>query len=317
MRIWVAVLALLVSAAPGIVLGSCPRNQTCAPAPVQRQAPQRQAPQRQAPQIQRSYQGGQPGRGPSNFQTRQFNLQQPQPAAQGRRQFNGTGQRGAQPRTFNSQQPRTFNSSQPRSFNTPQTGRFNQNSPGQTTGRTFRAPMAGSRRNSGSPTSSTPNSGRRFVAPASGSISASGGPRFGAGGSSRANGALGFRGANDRPRRSAGGRFYNYHGRRYARFEANRYRWPHGYGYRRYERGGYLPRAFWVQDYYIQDYGLYDLMAPPPDFQWIRYGPDILLINVETGEVAQVIPGAFAEADGGPSDDMGDQPPDAGGGQPY
>jgi hypothetical protein len=79
--------------------------------------------------------------------------------------------------------------------------------------------------------------------------------------------------------------------------------------------GAFLPSVFWNPDYYITDYALYDLAPPPPDFEWIRYGPDLLLINVQTGQIAQSIPGAFDE--GAPPPDSGyGPPPDGQYGQP-
>lgn len=108
-------------------------------------------------------------------------------------------------------------------------------------------------------------------------------------------GHVGFRGEDGRPRRIEGHEFM-YHGHGYARFAADRYRWPHGYAYHRWGVGYRLPRAFWISDYYIDDYALYDLEAPPYNYRWIRYGPDLLLINVVTGEIAQSVPGAFDEA---------------------
>ena len=37
-----------------------------------------------------------------------------------------------------------------------------------------------------------------------------------------------------------------------------------------------------------------DLPPPDPGFQYIEYGPDLLLVNVATGEIVQVFPGAFS-----------------------
>lgn len=141
------------------------------------------------------------------------------------------------------------------------------------------------------------------------------GPGFRAGGSPRVSGAAGFRAANGRPFRSQRG-FYTYGGRRYGRFSAGVYAWPYGYGYRPYYVGAYLPSVFWNSDYYITDYALYDLAPPPPDFEWIRYGPDLLLINVQTGQIAQSIPGAFDESAPPPDDSGYGPPPDGQYGQP-
>ena len=95
--------------------------------------------------------------------------------------------------------------------------------------------------------------------------------------------------------RSRSGRTFVYHGHSYPRFEVARYYWPHGYRYRTYYVGYRLPRVFWVHDYYITDYWDYGIDAPPYGFQWIRYGPDLLLIDLTNGAVANVIFGVFEE----------------------
>jgi Ni/Co efflux regulator RcnB len=35
------------------------------------------------------------------------------------------------------------------------------------------------------------------------------------------------------------------------------------------------------------------LHAPPPGLVWVRFGPDLLLVNQRTGKVHDVIYGAF------------------------
>jgi Ni/Co efflux regulator RcnB len=32
---------------------------------------------------------------------------------------------------------------------------------------------------------------------------------------------------------------------------------------------------------------------PPKGYRWVRYGPDLLLVNVRTGRISDVIYGAF------------------------
>ena len=68
--------------------------------------------------------------------------------------------------------------------------------------------------------------------------------------------------------------------------------WPasfHRWGY-----GEFLPRALFAPAAYVVDYAAYDLGAPAPDCEWVRNGPDALLVNLDTGMVIQVVPGAFA-----------------------
>ncbi len=77
------------------------------------------------------------------------------------------------------------------------------------------------------------------------------------------------------------------------RYRLGTYAWPRGYGYRRFTFGEYLPEIFFAQDYWIYDYADYGLPFPPPGTQWVRYGPDALLIDQDTGEIVQVIYSVF------------------------
>jgi len=64
--------------------------------------------------------------------------------------------------------------------------------------------------------------------------------------------------------------------------------------YQRWAYGSFVPRAWLVPGRFIVDFGYYNLAAPPPNFEWVQDGPDALLVNVYTGMVVQVVPGAFA-----------------------
>jgi Ni/Co efflux regulator RcnB len=71
----------------------------------------------------------------------------------------------------------------------------------------------------------------------------------------------------------------------------------HGFGpvgFHHWGYGQFLPRAWLVPAAFVADYAAYDLAAPPADFEWVRNGPDALLVNLDTGMVVQVVPGAFA-----------------------
>jgi hypothetical protein len=69
--------------------------------------------------------------------------------------------------------------------------------------------------------------------------------------------------------------------------------WPSGYGYQRWVVGGILPAIFLSQAYYYSDYAQLGFEAPPWGYQWVRYGPDLLLVNISTGQVADVEYGVF------------------------
>ena len=69
--------------------------------------------------------------------------------------------------------------------------------------------------------------------------------------------------------------------------------YPPGWGYRRWEIGAFLPPVFLVRDYWYTDWDLLGLPPPPPDYQWVRYGPDLLLIDLTSGEVVEVVYDVF------------------------
>jgi Ni/Co efflux regulator RcnB len=71
--------------------------------------------------------------------------------------------------------------------------------------------------------------------------------------------------------------------------------YPPGYGYRLWAVGAILPPLFWQRpDYYYTGWAEMGLPPPDPGYQYVEYGPDLLLVNVGTGEVVQVFPGAFS-----------------------
>ena len=67
-----------------------------------------------------------------------------------------------------------------------------------------------------------------------------------------------------------------------APYRSWRYR-PVSVGYR-------LQSVFYSPRYYITDYGAYHLRAPGGRWlRWIRYGDDLLLVNIRTGRVLDVV----------------------------
>lgn len=69
--------------------------------------------------------------------------------------------------------------------------------------------------------------------------------------------------------------------------------YPAGWGYRRWAVGAVLPALFLAPAYYYANWADVGLSPPPPGFQWVQYGPDLLLVNVTTGEVVDVAYGVF------------------------
>ncbi len=68
---------------------------------------------------------------------------------------------------------------------------------------------------------------------------------------------------------------------------------PPGWYPHRWVFGERLPRAFFAPDFIIADFAAYDLLAPWDGYEWVRYGDDALLIDIDTGEVIRVEYGLF------------------------
>lgn len=71
------------------------------------------------------------------------------------------------------------------------------------------------------------------------------------------------------------------------------FRYPPGYAYRLWTTGAILPPIFLTAPYFYDGYAPLGLGAPPPGYRWVRYGSDLLLVNVVTGRVADVVDGVF------------------------
>lgn len=77
------------------------------------------------------------------------------------------------------------------------------------------------------------------------------------------------------------------------RFRLGAYRAPYGYYVRSWGFGEFLPRAWYGQDYWIDDFLDYDLPYPPPGYEWVRVGGDALMVDRFTGRIVQVVRGIF------------------------
>jgi Ni/Co efflux regulator RcnB len=71
------------------------------------------------------------------------------------------------------------------------------------------------------------------------------------------------------------------------------YRYPPGWAYRRWAVGAFLPGLFLSSAYYFNAYATIGLPAPAYGTQWVRYGPDLLLVAVPSGRVISVQPAVF------------------------
>ena len=87
---------------------------------------------------------------------------------------------------------------------------------------------------------------------------------------------------------------YMYHGRPFNPiFHAGPFVYPRGWAYRRWVIGAALAPLFVAPAYCYAGWAALGLAPPQPGFQWVRYGPDLLLVNVSTGQVADAVYGAF------------------------
>ena len=68
----------------------------------------------------------------------------------------------------------------------------------------------------------------------------------------------------------------------------------YGASFHRWGYGSFVPRDWLIPANFIADFAYYDLAAPGPSFEWVQDGPNALLVNLYTGQVVQVVPGAFA-----------------------
>jgi len=71
------------------------------------------------------------------------------------------------------------------------------------------------------------------------------------------------------------------------------FRYPPGFGYRRWLSGAVLPSVFLSGAYFYDNYAALGLGPPPAGYRWVRYGPDLLLVNIATGRIADVVDGTF------------------------
>jgi Ni/Co efflux regulator RcnB len=62
-----------------------------------------------------------------------------------------------------------------------------------------------------------------------------------------------------------------------------------GWTYRTVTPGYRLQSGFYGSRYTISNYGTYRLRAPGMNQRWIRYGDDLVLVNIRNGRVLQVI----------------------------
>lgn len=76
-------------------------------------------------------------------------------------------------------------------------------------------------------------------------------------------------------------------------FRVGAYYDPFGYGYFGFGIGSYIDAGYYAEDYWIADPYYYHLPVAYPGTRWVRYYNDVLLIDINTGEVIDVINNFF------------------------
>ena len=104
-------------------------------------------------------------------------------------------------------------------------------------------------------------------------------------------------------------RSYRLGRRTYRIVRAAPYRYLGGYRYRVFRRGQRFPAALLLASYFLNNYSSYGLASPPLGYRWVRFGPDAVLVNLGTYEVANTRYGLFYEGglSYGPDYGYGDQ----------
>jgi hypothetical protein len=90
-----------------------------------------------------------------------------------------------------------------------------------------------------------------------------------------------------------GGPQFTYHGHPFDPVHGRPFRYPPGWAYRQWAIGAILPPLFLTPDYYYPDWAALGLDPPPPGDEWVRYGPDMLLVDTTTGQVVEAVYGVF------------------------
>ncbi len=94
------------------------------------------------------------------------------------------------------------------------------------------------------------------------------------------------------PRPPRPNQFYH-RGGWYGRVRGPAYAYPRGWHYRHWSIGVRLPPILFGPSYYYSGWAALGLEEPLPGYSWVRYGPDLLLVNLYTGEVEDVVYGVF------------------------
>lgn len=76
-------------------------------------------------------------------------------------------------------------------------------------------------------------------------------------------------------------------------YDAGAWMAPSDYQARHYVLGDRLPPDLLANNYYVTNYGNYDLASPPEGTVWVRVGSDVFLVRSDNGEIIQADYGTF------------------------
>jgi Ni/Co efflux regulator RcnB len=82
-------------------------------------------------------------------------------------------------------------------------------------------------------------------------------------------------------------------GKYFSRIRGPAFAYPPGWQYRRWSIGARLAPLLAAPSFFYQDWSALGLQQPPPGYSWVRFGPDLLLVNLTTYEVEDVVYGVF------------------------
>lgn len=127
---------------------------------------------------------------------------------------------------------------------------------------------------------------RNYQQGARGALNTGGRPAYANGQRGYANVQRSFRPQDQgRPRYDPDRYRHSYRAER--QFDAGEYYEPNGWYYRRWGYGDYFPFGWFTTSYYLNGFD-YGLPPPPIGAEWVRNGPDALLVDIWTGEVLSV-----------------------------
>ena len=76
-------------------------------------------------------------------------------------------------------------------------------------------------------------------------------------------------------------------------FKRGHYSAPAGYRYRGIKAGYRFAPAFYADRYWVNNYNVYRLPNPGYGHRWVRYGNDVVLVDVRSGIAKQILSAFF------------------------